>query len=70
MLEIKKFVLNGQNYYTKSNVNLFNLISYFDYNTSLLVVEHNSFIQNKKNWKNILIKTGDQIEIVTIVGGG
>lgn len=70
MTKTKKFSLNGQSYFTEYNINLLDLITYFNYNTYLLVIEHNSFIQNKKNWKDIFIKNGDKIEIVTIVGGG
>ena len=70
MTKIKKFLLNGQNYCTKCNLNLFDLITYFNYNSSLLVIEHNYYIQDKKNWKKIFIKNEDKIEIVTIVGGG
>ena len=64
------FSLNGQKYYTKQIVNLFDLVNYFNYNDSLLVLEYNNFICNKKNWKDIYIKNNDKIEIVTIVGGG
>ena len=70
MTQIKRFLLNGQNYYTEQNINLFDLINYFNYNDYLLVLEHNKLIQYKKNWKNIFIKDQDKIEIVTIVGGG
>ena len=70
MTQIKKFFLNGQTYYTKHDINLFELINYFNYNNYLLVLEHNNLIQNKKNWENIVIKNLDNIEIVTIVGGG
>lgn len=70
MIEIKKFFLNGQKYYTKQNITLFDLINYFNYNDSLLVLEHNNLICNKKKWKETVIKDQDKIEIVTIVGGG
>ena len=70
MTQIKKFLLNGSQYYTKSNITLLDLVHYFNYNTSLLVLEYNNRICNKKNWKNIFIKSNDKIEIVTIVGGG
>ena len=70
MNQIKKFILNGQTYYTEQNINLFDLINYFNYNSYLLVLEHNNLIQHKKNWKNIFVKNQDKIEIVTIVGGG
>ena len=70
MTQIKNFFLNGEPYYTKQNINLFELIHYFNYNDSLLVLEHNNLICNKKKWKKIFIKDYDKIEIVTIVGGG
>lgn len=70
MSEIKKFSLNGENYYIKHTLTLSTLIEYFNYNTSLLVLEYNNLICNKKNWNKIFIKNNDKIEIVTIVGGG
>ena len=70
MSQMNYFSLNGQKYYTKQIVNLFDLVNYFNYNDSLLVLEYNNFICNKKNWKDIYIKNNDKIEIVTIVGGG
>jgi thiamine biosynthesis protein ThiS len=70
MAQIKFFLLNGQSYYTKQNINLFDLVTYFNYNDSLLVLEHNNLICNKKKWKHVFITNQDKIEIVTIVGGG
>lgn len=70
MSQFNEFILNGQKYYVTQTVNLFNLIIYFNFNDSLLVLEHNNLICNKKSWKNISIKNQDKIEIVTIVGGG
>ena len=70
MIQINQFLLNGQKYYTNQPINLFNLVDYFNYNNSLLVVEYNNLICNKKNLRKIYIKDKDKIEIVTIVGGG
>ena len=70
MIQIKHFLLNGQKYYTKQIINLFDIVNYFNYNDSLLVLEYNNLICNKKNWKEIYIKDQDKIEMVTIVGGG
>ena len=70
MIQAKQFSLNGQLYYIEKNINLFDLVTYFNYNDHLLVLEHNNLVQHKKNWKNIFIKDEDKIEIVTIVGGG
>lgn len=64
------FFLNGQQYKVHKPLNLYELLDYFDYNLSLIVVEHNSFICNSKNWKNILVQNKDKIEVITIVGGG
>lgn len=64
------FFLNGNKYVTSFELTILELINYFNYNTSLLVLEYNSLICNKKNWDQIKLKNNDKIEIVTIVGGG
>jgi len=70
MTNIIEFSLNGDFYYATTNITLFDLIKYFNYNDSLLVLELNKLICNKKKWGDIFIKNNDKIEIVTIVGGG
>lgn len=66
----KNFFLNGHEYYTQHDISLVELINYFKYNASLLVLEYNGLVCNKKNWNNVFINNNDKIEIVTIVGGG
>jgi sulfur carrier protein len=70
MTKLQKFLLNGQQYSIKQKINLSDLINYLNYDRSLLVLEYNNVICNKKNWENIYIRHQDKIEIVTIVGGG
>jgi len=70
MKETKKFFLNGEEFFSDKTLNLSDIIKYFNYNSSLLVLEYNHFICPKKNWNTIFINDEDQIEIVTIVGGG
>ena len=70
MKETKTFFLNGEEYFSDKIINLLEIISYFNYNSSLLVLEYNSFICPKKDWNSIFINDKDTIEIVTIVGGG
>jgi len=70
MSKVRKFFLNGQEYYTYQDITIFDIINYFNCNTSFLVLEYNNLICNKKNWNKIFIKDNDKIEIVTIVGGG
>ncbi len=40
------------------------------YKPNTIVVEVNDLIINSKKWKNELLKEGDKLEIVSIVGGG
>lgn len=70
MTKITNFFLNGQQYSTSALITIFDLIQYFNFNDSLLVLEYNNFICEKKNWKTVFINDQDHIEIVTIVGGG
>ena len=70
MSKSKYFFLNGQKYFLNSDLTIFEIVKYFKYNTSLLVLEYNNLICNKKNWDKLYIKNNDKIEIVTIVGGG
>ena len=70
MKKTKNFYLNGEKFFSGDILNLSNIITYFDYNSSLLVLEYNHFICPRKNWDTIFINDKDQIEIVTIVGGG
>lgn len=70
MTKLKNFFLNGQEYHIDNGITILELLNYFNYNSSLVVLEYNNFICNKKNWSDIYIQTNDKIEIVTIVGGG
>ena len=40
------------------------------YNPKTIVVEVNDLIINSKKWDNEILKEGDRLEIVSIVGGG
>lgn len=64
------FFFNGNEYYVNKCITLNELLDYFNYHSSIFVVEYNNFICNKKNWKTTQIKNNDTIEIITIVGGG
>ena len=70
MIKLKNFFLNVEKYHIEDTITLLDLINYFDYNTSLLVLEYNNFICPKKNWHNVFLQNEDKIELVTIVGGG
>jgi thiamine biosynthesis protein ThiS len=66
----KQFFVNDHEFYTDVDITLFDLIYYFNYTTSLFVLEYNNLICDKIQWDKIIVGNKDKIEIVTIVGGG
>ena len=66
------FLLNGQKYFIhhKRIITLLDLIKYLNYENSLIIIEVNKKILYEKTWNNVNIKNNDQIEVITIVGGG
>ena len=70
MTKINTFFFNGQEYQTKQQITISDLLSYFDYQSSVFVLEYNNFICNRENWKRIKIQSNDKIELISIVGGG
>tara|TARA_Y100001970_G_scaffold156265_1_gene191225 strand:- start:1957 stop:2166 length:210 start_codon:yes stop_codon:yes gene_type:complete len=40
------------------------------YKPNTIVVELNDLIVNSKKWDDVILKEGDSLEIVSIVGGG
>lgn len=66
----RTFFLNGKKFLIKKNITLKEIINYFDYSTSIYIVEYNNLICNKAKWEYIKIALNDKIEIISIVGGG
>jgi len=62
--EEKIFELN------KDNALLSKTLELLGYKQNTVVVELNNIIVNSTKWGNILLKDGDSLEIVSIVGGG
>ena len=54
----------------KADPTLAYLVELLGHNPLLIVVEFNGTILPPKNWTTQIIKDGDSLEIVTIVGGG
>jgi sulfur carrier protein len=62
--------LNEQRYYITNSVTLIDFLLYLNYNVSLIVLEYNKKIIPKAKWKTTFLNSNDQIETITIVGGG
>mgnify|MGYP000494810554 CR=1 FL=1 len=64
------FSLNGQKYKLFEKITLSDLINYFNYTEEIFVIEYNNIICHQKNWNKVKLSENDNIEIITIVGGG
>ena len=54
----------------QDNVLLSKALNLMGYNSNTIVVELNNLIINSINWEKVKLKDGDNLEIVSIVGGG
>ena len=68
-----KIKVNGMEKYIKvenENVLLSSTLKSLGYKHNTVVVEVNDLIINSKKWDHEILKEGDRLEIVSIVGGG
>lgn len=72
MRSYSNFILNGQKYglLCKKTITILDLVKYLNYESSLIIIEVNKKIISEKIWNDVGLKNKDQIEIITIVGGG
>ena len=49
---------------------LSSILEFLGYKQNTVVVEVNNLIINSKKWDSEILKEGDKLEIVSIVGGG
>lgn len=73
--EIKLFIMsyisiNGKNYSIKSSLTIFSLLLYLGFKLNLVVIDYNGTILPREFWSLTLLEKNDQIEILTIAGGG
>ena len=54
----------------QENALLSTALNSMGYNPKTIVVELNYLIINSLNWEKVKLKDGDNLEIVSIVGGG
>ena len=65
-----KITLNGKSRELQSTLPLTELIQQINANNQRVIAEVNGEIVKKDHWANITINDGDEIELVTFVGGG
>tara|TARA_A100001035_G_C27556618_1_gene396626 strand:- start:469 stop:678 length:210 start_codon:yes stop_codon:yes gene_type:complete len=54
----------------QENIRLSTALNSMGYKSNTIVVELNNLIINSLKWEKIKLKDGDNLEIVSIVGGG
>lgn len=62
--------LNGEPLNCLPDLSLKDLLIYLDFNLSTIIVEYNSSIIQITSLNQIKIKSGDKVEVLTMVGGG
>ena len=68
-----KIKVNGEEKYLEignERVLLSSTLELLGYKSNTVVVEVNKLIINSKKWDEKILKDGDRLEIVSIVGGG
>ena len=62
--------VNGEDCQCHPNLTMIGLFEFLNMNPRLVAVEYNGEILHRQFWTETMIKEGDRLEIVTIVGGG
>lgn len=62
--------VNGETRTCSSQSRLPDLLQQLGFNPRLVAVEYNGEILHRQFWPETQVQEGDQLEIVTIVGGG
>ena len=68
-----KIKVNGEEKkidFLDGNPSLSKILASIGYKPNTIVVELNNLIINSKKWDKVILKDGDSLEIVSIVGGG
>lgn len=62
--------VNGEPFNCIQAMSLKDLLDYLDFDTELVAVEYNAEIIAFHEFDDIILKSQDRIEVITIVGGG
>ncbi|MFY9222726.1 MAG: sulfur carrier protein ThiS [Blastocatellia bacterium] len=65
-----QIVLNGENKEISENISLKQLVDKLELKQERVAIELNKTVARRKDWAEIMLKDGDQLEIVHFVGGG
>ncbi len=67
---MKWFYLNDRKIFSANSYSVSDLLVFLNLNIDLVVIEYNKIILPKALWEKTFIQNEDEVEFVTIVGGG
>lgn len=62
--------LNGKPLNCSTNISLYDLLLHYGFNIDTIVVEYNQKVIPSDRFSKVFLKAEDNIEVITIVGGG
>ncbi len=65
-----KLTVNGKENEIQSAVSIYEFLEQKGIKPATVVVEHNYEIPDRGSWKEVLLKDGDNLEIIKFMGGG
>lgn len=65
-----KITVNGKEIQVESGITVAMLVEQKGLNPATIVVEYNETIVRQEQWPDIVLNSGDCLEIVAFVGGG
>nr|YP_009244172.1 thiamine biosynthesis protein S [Gelidium elegans]AMK96414.1 thiamine biosynthesis protein S [Gelidium elegans] len=63
-------ILNGKPLNCSAETSLYDLLVYYQFDLNSIIIEYNQSIVSTDKLSNIILKSEDTIEVITIVGGG
>jgi len=63
-------VVNGDTHRCLENQSVPSVLQSLGFNIRLIALEYNGEILHRQYWDHTIIREGDRLEVVTIVGGG
>ena len=70
MMKYSTLKLNGILYEYVNPLSLNELLNYLGFNLDVILIDYNGTIIQRQMWKTIQIQNQDNLEILTLAGGG
>lgn len=64
------FTVNGNKIKLERQITISGYLESAGIDSNLVIVEYNYLIPDREEWANIIIQSGDNLEIVKFIGGG